>query len=193
MMMSGVGLAESGRVPSWSDSADESPRTEPEVGSMPPSGAFTMLPPPINLKWLPQLELPAAKAAGKTKRGTTQVVRPDHFEPSQHYYPRVLNAQIHPLVANFMQLGNERIIARYQHLNPTVDVRALRSILNSHSHHFRWAGTWRVRQARDRTRCPVPDPPVRRANILPRTAPLALLFSFLPLSFFSFFLPVSAV
>ena len=33
------------------------------------------------------------------------------FEPPDHFYPRVLNAQIHPLVSSFFSLSNERIIA----------------------------------------------------------------------------------
>jgi hypothetical protein len=35
------------------------------------------------------------------------------------------SAQIHPLVAHFMRMDNERIISRYTHLYPTVDRKAL--------------------------------------------------------------------
>ncbi|GJJ75529.1 hypothetical protein EMPS_07887 [Entomortierella parvispora] len=35
-------------------------------------------------------------------------VTTDHFEPEKHFYPRVLNAQIHPMVSYFFSLGNER-------------------------------------------------------------------------------------
>ncbi|KAF9202106.1 hypothetical protein BGZ49_007683 [Haplosporangium sp. Z 27] len=58
----------------------------------------------------------------KPKKATQDghLVTNDHFEPEKHFYPRVLNAQIHPMVGYFFSLGNERIIARYMHLNPQV-------------------------------------------------------------------------
>ncbi|KAI9478518.1 MAG: hypothetical protein EXX96DRAFT_571232 [Benjaminiella poitrasii] len=63
------------------------------------------------------------------------------FEPEQHFYPRVLNAQIHPLIQSFFTLGNDRIIARYTHLNPQVKVEDLKEILSYHPQHFQWAGS----------------------------------------------------
>ncbi len=30
------------------------------------------------------------------------IYRPGDFEPSEHFYPRVLNAQLHPLVRHFL-------------------------------------------------------------------------------------------
>ncbi|KAG0046773.1 hypothetical protein BGZ83_008056, partial [Gryganskiella cystojenkinii] len=67
-------------------------------------------------------------------------VTTDHFEPEKHFYPRVLNAQIHPMVGYFFSLGNERIIARYMHLNPQVDELTLRKCLEYVPKHFQWAG-----------------------------------------------------
>ncbi|KAG0300262.1 hypothetical protein BGZ98_009318 [Dissophora globulifera] len=64
----------------------------------------------------------------------------EHFEPEKHFYPRVLNAQIHPMVGYFFSLGNERIIARYMHLNPQVNEEVLRKCLNYVPKHFQWAG-----------------------------------------------------
>ena len=55
----------------------------------------------------------------------SRLVRPGHFEPAEHWYPRALNAQIHPMVAFFMNLSPERIVNRYCHLNPQVDRAAL--------------------------------------------------------------------
>ncbi|KAJ1935727.1 hypothetical protein EC988_008398, partial [Linderina pennispora] len=63
------------------------------------------------------------------------------FEQANHFYPRVLNAQIHPLVSSFFQLGNERIIARYVHLRPKVNQDKLRECLNYKPKHFAWAGS----------------------------------------------------
>ncbi|KAF9158870.1 hypothetical protein DFQ26_007141 [Actinomortierella ambigua] len=69
------------------------------------------------------------------------LVTADHFEPDRHFYPRVLNAQIHPMVGYFFSLGNERIIARYMHLNPQVNEAMLRKCLEYRPKHFQWAGS----------------------------------------------------
>ncbi|KAG0198400.1 hypothetical protein BGX28_008180 [Mortierella sp. GBA30] len=66
----------------------------------------------------------------------------EHFEPEKHFYPRVLNAQIHPMVGYFFSLGNERIIARYMHLNPQTNEDVLRKCLNYVPKHFQWAGKY---------------------------------------------------
>ena len=69
-----------------------------------------------------------------------EVVSPGSFELDRHFYARVLNAQIHAMVRYFMGLGNDRIIERYRHLNPAVDHRALRVLLESKPRRLRWAG-----------------------------------------------------
>ncbi|KAF9380061.1 hypothetical protein BGX21_002485 [Mortierella sp. AD011] len=78
----------------------------------------------------------------KPKRTTQDghQVTNEHFEPEKHFYPRVLNAQIHPMVGYFFSLGNERIIARYMHLNPQVSEEHLRRCLEYVPKHFQWAG-----------------------------------------------------
>ncbi|KAG5519906.1 hypothetical protein PMAC_000183 [Pneumocystis sp. 'macacae'] len=67
--------------------------------------------------------------------------KPGDFESQECFYPRCLNAQIHPLVSSFFNLGNERIILRYCHLNPSVNEKRLRECLNYTPAHFRWAGS----------------------------------------------------
>ncbi|EMR10820.1 hypothetical protein PNEG_00967 [Pneumocystis murina B123] len=67
--------------------------------------------------------------------------KPGDFEPQECFYPRCLNAQIHPLVSSFFNLGNDRIILRYCHLNPVVNETKLRDCLRYTPSHFRWAGT----------------------------------------------------
>ena len=67
-------------------------------------------------------------------------VLPDSFETSAHFYPRVLNAQIHPLVQHFLKLGNTRIAERYIHLHPEVDPQAVHDILKHKTKYFRWGG-----------------------------------------------------
>jgi hypothetical protein len=68
------------------------------------------------------------------------VVRQGSFEVDKHFYTKVLNAQIHPLVAHFMRMDNERIISRYTHLYPTVDRKALEELLAYKPSYFRWSG-----------------------------------------------------
>ena len=61
-----------------------------------------------------------------TTTSTTTLVKPGEFDPQKHFYERVLNAQIHPLVRFFLTLGNERIAERYCHLHPEADPAAVR-------------------------------------------------------------------
>ncbi|KAI9504701.1 hypothetical protein BX070DRAFT_239008 [Coemansia spiralis] len=80
-----------------------------------------------------------AEAGARTFCG--QIIEPGRFEQVNHFYPRVLNAQIHPLVSSFFELGNERIIARYVHLRPMVDQDKLRELLSYRPKYFAWAGS----------------------------------------------------
>ena len=66
---------------------------------------------------------------------------PGDFEPSRHWYPRAANAQIHPLVAYFMNLRPKKIINRYCHLNPMVDRDYLEELLQYKPRYFQHAGT----------------------------------------------------
>jgi hypothetical protein len=79
-------------------------------------------------------------AADELTKGHATRVTPESFEPSRHFYPRVLNAQVHPLVAFLMRLSRERIVSRYCHLNPTVDDETLRDCLATNTKHFHWGG-----------------------------------------------------
>lgn len=65
---------------------------------------------------------------------------PGDFEPERHFYPRVLNAQIHPLVRHFFQLGPERIAERYAHLHPGTDRGAISKLIRSPTKNFCWGG-----------------------------------------------------
>lgn len=67
-------------------------------------------------------------------------VMPGTFEPEAHFYPRVLNAHIHPLVRNLMDMGNDRIASRFCHLHPEVDPLAVQDLLLSQPRYFRWGG-----------------------------------------------------
>src|SRR5690606_39266726 len=69
-----------------------------------------------------------------------QTVRAGAFESARHFYPRGLNAHIHPLVRLFMTLGNVRIAERYCHLHPEVEPAAARALLASVPPHVRRGG-----------------------------------------------------
>ena len=68
------------------------------------------------------------------------LVKPGHFETELHFYPRVLNAHIHPLIRNLMDMGNDRIASRYCHLHPEVSPQAVRDLLVTVPRYFRWGG-----------------------------------------------------
>ena len=76
---------------------------------------------------------------GSSPRASRRV-RPGEFEPENHFYPRVLNAQIHPLVRFFLGMDNARIAARYSHLHPLVKQEAVLAALTHRTSHFRWGG-----------------------------------------------------
>ncbi|MFT4624085.1 MAG: hypothetical protein ACI8PZ_002744 [Myxococcota bacterium] len=70
----------------------------------------------------------------------TVTVTPGSFVADNHYYPRVPNARLHPLVRMFLRLGNERIALRYGHLHPEVNLDAVRKLLDTPTKWLRWAG-----------------------------------------------------
>ncbi len=71
---------------------------------------------------------------------TVRVVLPNEFEPENHWYPKALNATIHPMINFFLNLEQERIVKRYCHMHPTVNGDKLREVLNYKSKYFLWAG-----------------------------------------------------
>ena len=71
---------------------------------------------------------------------TAVCIRPDSFEAYKHWYPKALNATIHPMVNFFLNLNQDRIIARYCHMHPTVQADKLKEILSYKAKYFLWAG-----------------------------------------------------
>ncbi|KAH6602421.1 hypothetical protein BASA61_001133 [Batrachochytrium salamandrivorans] len=86
------------------------------------------------------LSKPKLPSCPKTGLHSRQIL-PNEFEAERHFYPRVLNAHIHPLVSSFFSLGNERILARFTHLNPQVNQDTLKSLLLYKPKYFQWAGS----------------------------------------------------
>lgn len=68
-------------------------------------------------------------------------VQPGSWDALVHFYPRVPNAVMHPLVRSFFHLGNTRIAERYAHLHPEVDRAAVHALLGGLPQWFRWSGT----------------------------------------------------
>ncbi|PIP88622.1 MAG: hypothetical protein COW01_13875 [Bdellovibrionales bacterium CG12_big_fil_rev_8_21_14_0_65_38_15] len=71
---------------------------------------------------------------------SVRLVKPGCFEPEEHFYPKALNAQIHPMVAHFFNLDHDRIVQRYAYLNPKVDGKSLSQLLNRSTKFFHWGG-----------------------------------------------------
>ncbi|MFC4873246.1 hypothetical protein [Negadavirga shengliensis] len=69
------------------------------------------------------------------------LVEPGDFEPTDHWYPRVLNSNVHPLVSYFLNLSNEQIKERYCRLHPQIDPEAIAALLAYQPKYFRWSGT----------------------------------------------------
>ena len=69
-----------------------------------------------------------------------QLVQPGSFALNKHYYQKVINAQIHPLIKFFLNLKKEQIVSRYCHLNPQADSEGLLNLLEYKTKHLRWAG-----------------------------------------------------
>lgn len=95
----------------------------------------------MNTELRAQAVTPPVNLQGPTKHGTCQTVMPGTFEPELHFYPRALNAQIHPMVTALMTLDNARIVSRYCHLHPQVDAQALHDQLSYRPRFFAWGGS----------------------------------------------------
>ena len=75
-----------------------------------------------------------------TENNLVRAVRPGSFSAEAHWYPKALNATIHPLVSFFLNLSSERIVNRYCHLNPQTDKKELLNLLSYECRHFLWSG-----------------------------------------------------
>lgn len=69
-----------------------------------------------------------------------QVIQPGQFEAEKHFYPKVLNSTLHPLVAYFLNMSRQNIIERYTHLHPAVSKTYLDALLHGQSRYFYWGG-----------------------------------------------------
>ncbi|RME24527.1 MAG: hypothetical protein D6798_11045 [Deltaproteobacteria bacterium] len=77
----------------------------------------------------------------RPRRGAApRVVDPGSFDDVAHFYPKALNAALHPQLRFFASLGNERIATRYCHLHPKARRSTVIDVLTRCPEHFRWGG-----------------------------------------------------
>lgn len=69
-----------------------------------------------------------------------KIFEPENFEYQNHWYEKVLNATIHPIVKHFLNMSQEQIVTRYCHLNPKVSKDKLRELLSYKCKYFVWGG-----------------------------------------------------
>lgn len=69
-----------------------------------------------------------------------RVVNVGEFDQANHFYERVLNAHMHPMVSYFFSLNQTQIINRYCHLHPATNKDALSNLLSKDICKLRWAG-----------------------------------------------------
>lgn len=70
-----------------------------------------------------------------------KLIYPDGFDEQNHFYPKALNSQLHPMVCHFLNMDHERIIERYTHLNPQVSHKNLSRVLTYKTKYFHWGGS----------------------------------------------------
>ena len=69
-----------------------------------------------------------------------KLILPGSFEQEKHYYTKVINSQIHPLVSFFLHLDRDRIINRYCHLHPTIKRETIERLIMYRPKYMSWAG-----------------------------------------------------
>lgn len=69
-----------------------------------------------------------------------KIIEKGEFDPGNHWYSKALNAQIHPMVAYFLNLKPEKVINRYCHLNPRVKKDRLTELITYKPQFFLHAG-----------------------------------------------------
>ena len=72
---------------------------------------------------------------------SAEIITPGSFDMVHHFYTRVQNAQLHPMVSYFLNMSGNRIISRYCHLNPQVYSEDLEEIMNYRPRFFPWGGS----------------------------------------------------
>jgi len=69
-----------------------------------------------------------------------EIYHPGTFEPDNHFYPEVINADLHPILKSFFNMSREQLVERYLHLHPRVPREFIETTLSYKCKHFRWSG-----------------------------------------------------
>ena len=75
-----------------------------------------------------------------TPQHPARIVSPGTFDPTKHFYERVLEAQLHPTVKEFFSMDMHQTIAKYCETHPGVDRAVLEQMLTYVPTHFFWSG-----------------------------------------------------
>ena len=81
----------------------------------------------------------------------SRVVSPGKFDPEKHFYERVLEAKLHPVVEEFFGMSMPKIIDKYCETHEGVDRVVLEQILTYVPLHFFWSGVDLLYVRPDRT------------------------------------------
>ena len=73
-------------------------------------------------------------------RPASQVL-PGAFRSEEHFYEKVLNAPLHPLVTHFLNLSRGQLVTRYCHLHPAVIPPVLERLLSYRPLYLHWSGS----------------------------------------------------
>ncbi len=63
-----------------------------------------------------------------------------NYQLENHWYAKVLHAQMTPLVRYFFQMGTDQIVNRYCHLQPSVNRDYLKELMHYRPKFFNWSG-----------------------------------------------------
>lgn len=66
---------------------------------------------------------------------------PGSFDPDAHFYPEVINAELHPILKSFFNMSESQLVARFIHLHPMAKKEDIQAILRYRCKHFRWSGS----------------------------------------------------
>ena len=66
---------------------------------------------------------------------------PGSFDIDEHFYPEVVNADLHPIINNFFHMSESQLVARFTHLHPMVKKDVIQEVLRYRCKHFKWSGS----------------------------------------------------
>lgn len=75
-----------------------------------------------------------------TPQHPARIVSPGTFDPTKHFYERVLEAKLHPTVKDFFSMSMEQTIDKYCSTHAGVDKKVLEQMLTYVPSHFFWSG-----------------------------------------------------